>query len=255
MSYAHIGALYKSCVAYKDQYLPLLKSCTKVGNFCAHHAEWLQEQGVDCDHTRMAILDSAFPGWVRAPEDMPKNDKTRILLAGHMIGIATMSGLYFLTEDIMPHLANKKKYDINVYGDDAITPDLQTRLKAWPDIKLNGFIPDIRKEILQADIFLCPTPIPLGLRTRLIEVMSLGGFIICHEGNTIGMPEIVNGVNAAVGSTGKEIADLIKKYSNEPEERYRMGLAARETYEKYFSPEVAGGVMVDMIEGVASNGR
>ncbi len=247
-----MSGLVDVCKQAKDLLIPLLKDCAKVGNFCSHHAEWLREQGVDCDHTRMAIFDSAYTGWRRRWEDMPQNPKPRILLAGHINGIATLSGLFYLSEDILPHM-DLSKYDIHICGGEIPRPDLVTRFKNYPSIIWRGFVPDIRKEILQADIFLCPTPITLGLRTRLIEIMSLGGFIIAHTGNSAGMKELVHGENCVMADTGEGIANLIEEYSNNPEERYRMGLKARETYEEYFAPDVAGKFMVEMIEEAVRN--
>ena len=103
---------------------------------------------------------------------------------------------------------------------------------------------------MQADIFLAPTPITLGLRTRLIEAMSLGSCIVAHQANQPGMPEMRDTLNAMLGVTGEGIARLIDQCAGDPAMRYRLGHNARNTYEECFSPEKAGGIMADMIEGV-----
>ena len=61
LTYPQMNDLCARVRRNKATYMPLLKTCAKIGNFCEHHAQWLQSQEIDCSYTQMPIVDSAFP--------------------------------------------------------------------------------------------------------------------------------------------------------------------------------------------------
>ena len=111
-------------------------------------------------------------------------------------------------------------------------------------------IPDIDAEFLNSDIFLATTPEDMGVRTRLIEAFAHGCCCIAHSANSVGQPEFQAGVNIALGATGREIADLLNYYAARPEDRLRMGNAARQTFEESYAPEKTGGAVADALERI-----
>lgn len=250
LGYDDVQTIINQSEQVKDNQLQALSTCVKVGNFAAHHAQWLKDNGVDAAYTPMPVIDSAFMGWRRRKEDMPKNEKPQILLAGHLGGIATLSGLYYLVESVLPAMDPRFKYDMKICGAEGLNPHLSAQFANYDQVQFAGFVQDIRKEMLQADIFLCPTPVTLGMRTRLIEAMSLGSFIVAHPANAHGMPELVDGYNCILINSGEDMARKIKAFSKMPDHRYAIGLNARRTYEKVFAPEVAGLGIVQMVEEV-----
>jgi len=143
-------------------------------------------------------------------------------------------------------------YEWRVCGGDVLISDLQQRFKMYPQIEFVGYVGDIRKEILQADIFLCPTSIPVGVRTRLVEAMSLGSCIVAHSANGLGQPEFENGINVLLSETGLGIASLIKYIANSQDDKIRLGHAARETFEREFCTAKSAGRVVDKLETVVS---
>lgn len=248
--YEELVGLHQDAINSKKVYLDILKECAATVCPVAHSVDWFRGQGLNTEYVPMPVVDPAFPGWRRREEDMPKNEKPRILLAGHLNGIATMSGLYFLAEDILPHL-DVDAYDWNICGAETLTPDLATRFKPYPQIKFRGYVEDIRAEILRADISLVPTPITLGVRTRIVESMGLGACIVAHSANGVGQPEAVDAVNIALAGTGEDIAKLMGLYANHPELRQRMGHAARATFDEHFVVAKSAGRICEIMEGVA----
>lgn len=249
ISYPEMTQLHRQAQEIKDAHLPLLRSCAKVISYASHHSRWLTQMGVNSTYLPMPVSDSFYPGWYRTLGSLPENDKPRIALAGHLRGIATMSGLYFLVEEVLPHL-DLDRYEFRICGSDELDPGLATRFRPYPQVQFLGYVPDIQREIMESDLFLCPTPIELGFRTRLAEVMSLSGCIVAHSANQLGMPELEDGINCYLSSSGWDMASLIRELSKERERevRWRMGRNARLTYEENFLPSVTVGKLVAELE-------
>lgn len=247
MTYGEFSQTHAKASQHKDrQFLPLVRQPDILVEHAKHHADWLNdEMKIPTRYVPMPVVDPAFPGWRRSARQWPENPKPKIVLAGHLHGIATMSGLYFFAEDVLPHL-DVEKYDINICGAETLPPALATRFKPYPSIKFRGFVHDIKKEMLTADVFLCPTPIDLGFRTRLVETMALSCPIVAHGANGLGMPEAVNGENILFAYTGEQMAEAIRIVCEEKEEAHRMGLNARATYEEHFMNSAF--TIVDMLE-------
>jgi len=252
LDYNEIVQIHNYSMFKKQAYLPLVQSCDYA--FCTgnHSTQWFQSIGLQMEYLPMSIPDSVFPGWRRRKEDMPQNPKPRILLPGHLTGMATLSSLYYLVENILPCMDDIDDYEWRVCGGDTLMPDLQQRFKMYPQIEFVGYVEDIRKEMLQADILLCSTSIPVGTRCRLVEAMSLGSCIVAHTANSLGQPEIEDGVNVALSDNGVGIAALIRHLSTSPETRFNMGHAARETFEREFCTSKSAGRLVDKLEEVTN---
>jgi hypothetical protein len=180
-------------------------------------------------------------GWVRPLDSYPSNPCPRISMAGHLEGIATLSGLYFLAEDVMPWLLSDDgmRCEIRIAGAERLYQDLATRLMPYLEpsgpVTLLGYVEDIQAEMMQSDICLVTTPIDLGVRTRIIDAMALGCCLVIHTANLAGFAEgeLLPGENCLVGTTGVEIMAALKTAADDRDLRIRLGRAARQTFEKY----------------------
>lgn len=250
LTYEEVAQMHIDGMASKEVYLNVLSTCTAA--FCAakHSVDWFNRQGFNVEYVPMPVVEPAYMGWRRRKEDMPQNEKPRILQAGHLGGIATLSSLYYLVDEVLPNMDDIDDYDWHICGGDELQSDLVAKFKKYPQIKFRGYVEDIRKEILQADIFLCTTSSTCGVRTRLVEAMALGSCIVAHSSNGVGQPEFVTGENLAMQDSGEGVAQYIRWLGNSPDERYEMGLAARQTYEDSFRTELSAGRIVSKMEEI-----
>lgn len=253
LTHGEIVDLYTRSMVRKNVYLPTLRDCTATFCTAKHSADWLRKVGIEnMEYLPMPVPEPAFPGWRRREEDMPKNDKPRIILTGHVLGIATLSGLYYLVDEILPNMEDIDDYDWHVFGGESIDtlPDLARKFKQYPQIQFRGYVEDIRKEMLQADILLVPTPITVGVRTRIVEAFGLGSCVVAHSNNGLGQPELEDGVNISLSDNGGGIAALIRFLDTAPQKRFEMGHAARATFEEKFCTAKSAGRVADVMESV-----
>ena len=229
----------------------LLNDCTRSGAFAAHHAQMFEEMGVpDCRYFRTPV-----------PDPLPYNEIIqsprvfKIMHIGHLQGIATLSGLELLATGILPGLLKKmpaSSFEIHVVG--GFFETMPAKLKKFlnhPNIKIRGPVYPSDKEFLSSGIVLVPTPIELGIRVRIITAFSYGSCIVAHSANKKGIPELEDGKNCLLGNSADQLADLCAKVYNNPQLQAELSRNARKTYEKYFSPVIAGGAICETIEKIA----
>ncbi|HVF53686.1 MAG TPA: glycosyltransferase [Actinomycetota bacterium] len=223
----------------KQVMLRVLRRSDLVINFAAHHAAWLRDRGIDCRYLQTPIPDYAS----LAKETTENLHGHRILLLGHLRGTATLTGLQFLTEEVLPLIAPRlaASCEVRVAGahEDSIPPKLRYSLEAF-GIRLLGFVQNIQEEIDNATLILVPTPIDLGTRVRILVGFSHGRCVIAHAANTRGIPELHNRINCLIGRSGPEIAALIMEALSDSRLRWALGASARRTYLEQFAPTVVG---------------
>ncbi len=254
ISYAELAQIHNRAMVVKDNVKALLKRCSLVLANCHHHSRWLADMEVPNTYVPNPVADPCIHEAVR---HYPENPTPRVSLAGHLGGIATLSGLYFLAEDLLPHLLREGlDCQIRIAGAESLFPDIAARLmpymgEAGP-VRLLGYVEDIHRELQESEVFLCPTPIDLGVRTRIIEAWALGCCVVAHGANALGFApgQLVHGENCLVGNTGEELAAQIKTALGDKWLRLKLGQAGRATYEKHH--QGAAGKTVDLVEAVAT---
>jgi hypothetical protein len=225
-------------------------------DFAAHHAAWLRENGVpNCLYIPPPTRDTIGLKWREIRDSHPTRNTTRILLLGHLAGIATIAGIKIFTAKVLPILEQKLgfgKFEVHVVGDYSKNQDLAAQLRR-PTIRLRGYVDDISHEFLSSDILLVPTPINLGTRTRIIEGFSYGCCVVAHAANALGIPQMVHEQNALLAGNGLGLADAVIRAVNSPALREHLGCNARRTFEENFSIEKAGALLTAELERIARN--
>jgi glycosyltransferase involved in cell wall biosynthesis len=239
---------------YAKYMLELLRGCEAVGASAAHHAEWFREKGVEnCTYLPNMIPDWGGEDWKEKRKQQGQNSKFKILLMGHVTATANLSGLHCLADEICPALSERfsDEIEIHICGGGVIPDDLMSRLQ-YPFIIRRGWVDDIISELLSADVFLVPTPIPLGVRVRIAYTWSLGCCVIAHQVNALGLPEMVHNQNVLLGTNGREMAEQIIRVFENDDLQTQLQLEARKTYETQFSNQVTSDKIFSILEKTAS---
>lgn len=232
----------------------LLSDFEASGSFAAQHAAWLRHLGVaSCVYVHTPVDDLAGPDW-HAARRLPSADRPlRILMVGHLKGLATRAGLSLCARDILPALERAlgpQGFEARIVGRFEPPAHLRQDL-ARPSVKLLGYVEDIRPEFFGADVLLVPTPIPISLRVRILTGMAFGCCVVAHTANRCGIPELSDGDNCLLASDGAGLARQIVRAWRDPALRRRVGEAGRRTYETSFSPDMAGQRLVRAVERIA----
>ena len=210
----------------------LLQSYTSVAFFAAHHAQWARRHGIPATYLRTPIPDPQ-----PAPRVFAHRANPNLLLLGHHDGIATKTGLAWFTSQVLPALDRQTRpYTIHVVGRRAPLPAAIHRALERPNVMWHGHLSPVDTAFTSADALVVPTPIPLGIRIRILTAWSFGCPVITHAANTQGIPELQHGVNALVSQRGEDMAEHLKCLWETPALQAQLSTQGRKTYEQYFSP-------------------
>lgn len=228
----------------------LLNGCQVSGAFAAHHARMFQNEGIQ--HCRYFHTPVPDPGYVFY-EKRQLPFKPKILLLGHLKGIATLSGIELFAEEIFPGLCQAlgENFEVHVVGGffESMPERLKTKMMD-PRIIIKGHIHPIDPEFLHSHVLLVPTTIHLGIRVRILTAFSFGTPVVAHVANQLGIPELEHEKNALLGADARGIVAQVVRLLADPLLGAQLSRTGRQTYEKYFSVETAGHQIVSAAQGL-----
>jgi hypothetical protein len=221
----------------------------------AHHAAELRRDGLThVRYLQTPIDDWGGPEWAREKTELESKGPLRIALMGHLRGTATLTGLAFLADRVLPALDERKGsngYEVHVCGSGSLPAGLAQRLD-HPAVRLRGFVPDVVRELRQSHVFLVPTPIDLGARVRIASAWSCGACIVAHTANSRGIGELEHGRNGLLGDSGPALAEQIVRAYDDPELRARLAAGGRATYESSYAPAATVPRVEAILEEIAA---
>jgi glycosyltransferase involved in cell wall biosynthesis len=229
-----------------------LNDCDAAGDFAAHHAEWLRKHGAShCEYLRTPVPDPFAEGGTRkrAHEGPP-----RILLLGHLKGIATLEGLDLFANGVLPRLEQAlgaDGFEARLVGGYEPPAELRAAFDRAA-VTFHGHTEDAGAEFVSATVLVVPTPIELGARVRILTAFSYGCPVVAHESNAAGIPELADGYNALLADDAAGIADSIVRVVRDAELRTRLRENGRETFERWFAPDVAGARILELLSSLAT---
>jgi hypothetical protein len=233
----------------------LLAGCQSVVNFAAHHTDWLRTHGFP--HTSYIpppTRDSAGPERSRSTTQRRPGELPRVLLIGHLAGIATISGMRMFLKQGLPRLEKQLgagTFEVHVVGDYSRHLELAEELRQQPSVRVRGYVEDVDPEFLACDVLLVPTPIDLGTRTRVIEGFSYGCCIVSHRANALGIPQLVHEKNGLLADDGAGMGDEVARAITDASLRGRLRTDARRTFDEVFSLETAGARLAAELSAIA----
>jgi glycosyltransferase involved in cell wall biosynthesis len=236
----------------------LLNECEASANFAAHHAAWLRRRGAaGCAYLRTPIEDQPGSDWRRLRERAQADDRPRLLLIGHLRGISTQEGLESFAISILPRLERalgRDGFEVRLVGGYGVPRHLGPVLD-HPAVRFLGYVDDAGAEFASADGLVVPTSIPLGARVRILSALSFGCPVVAHEANALGIPELAHGDNALLGRNGRELAEAFLGLAGDDELQRRLETRGRETYERFFAPNVAAAPIEETLARLGAGRR
>ena len=180
---------------------------------------------IDC--IPVGVDDDAF-----RPDAFPVvAEPTRVVTTGDYSWAPTADGLRFLVHEVWPRVrAALPQARLSVVGRDA--PDLGADPRGR-GIDVLGRVPDVRPEILRANVFVVPTRIGSGIRVKAIEALALGRAVVSTRIGCEGI-EVEPGEHLLVADAPAEIAAQVVALLRDPAHAAALGAAgAARVVERY----------------------
>jgi glycosyltransferase involved in cell wall biosynthesis len=216
-------------------------------------------------HHTQELTNMGYQNVVYLPHPIPEPDKekiaekyekrtensVRILIPGSLKGVSSRLGFDFFINEVLSRLANKDikdPYQFRIVGHGKLPESIKASLEKQRNVRIIGFVEDIEKEYVNADIVLVNVPVEQGFRTRIADAFSYGCCVVAHSANCAGMPEVSDGVNALTAEDPDLFVQKLIAAITKPELRKQIGDKAKETFEKQYAIKVATKKLADLLQ-------
>jgi glycosyltransferase involved in cell wall biosynthesis len=163
---------------------------------------------------------------VRSP-DAP----VRVVHLGGLQTTATRDGLERFLDVVAPRLTTPDA--LLVVGDLAGASD--GLLGKLQNVTCTGFVDDLVGVLQPFDLHVVPWEHTTGQRTRVPLALNFGQVVVSTRDAVSGFPEMRDGENCRLVARLDDMAGVINELMDRPDERRRLGTAARDTFEQHFS--------------------
>jgi glycosyltransferase involved in cell wall biosynthesis len=239
-----------SIARFETLHLRTLRKYDLVGDVAANDAEYYRQAG----HPGAFYIQNVWPdrvgeSWRARRKELEKKAPSIVVgNIGKLGATANTLGLDLLGRELLPELRRlvpTGSYEVHLFGAGSLRPEVAEPLQA-PEVRQRGFVDDIDREMLSAQVFLCmnnASPYKVG-HTRYLHAWSLGMCVVGHADAALSMPEIVHRKNVLLGRNAREIAELTAEALASPALRAELGEAGYQTFRNEFTaPVVASRIL------------
>lgn len=235
-------------------HLSVLRRYKLVADVAANDAAYYSAQGVNAHYlcnmwpmrpavdweTKRDLLEEANPGKI-------------VGSVGNTSATGNSLGFIALAQEVLPALKKRLSdtpFEIHIFGGRQPKAFIKPLLNDT-HIKMRGFVDDLDAEIMSAPVFLISNnhhTFKVG-HTRFLHAWSLGACVVAFADCRESMPEIQHGVNALLGTSAQEVADLVAHALSDKNLRRRIGRGGVETLSTLFAPQTVTRQLITHMAG------
>jgi polysaccharide biosynthesis protein PslH len=180
--------------------------------------------GVDLEYFRP-------PAMEEAPDSL--------VFTGSMDWLPNEDAMFYFLDEIFPLLAEKCPGAVLEVVGRKPSHKLLARAAKEKNVRLTGWVEDIRPYLARASVCIVPLRIGGGTRLKIFEAMAMAKAVVATSIGAEGLP-VSSGENIVLADSPEEFARRVLSLLGDSEERKRIGDAARTLVEeKYGWPRIA----------------
>lgn len=161
----------------------------------------------------------------REPASAADADAHTAVFLGALYYGPNMAALRFVRDEILPQLRLRGlSLKLDVIG--AATPAQREEFADCPEIAIRGYAEDLTVALHGHRMFLSPVTVGTGVKTKVLDGMSVGLPVVATELGVAGIP-VVEGQHALVANSAEGLADHIEMLMMQPETAEAIGAAGR----------------------------
>ena len=157
-----------------------------------------------------------------------------LVFTGSMDWMPNEDGILYFVEAILP-LIRKQRPMVKLW---IVGRRPGKKIKALaesdPDIEVAGWVEDIRPYIAKGSVYIVPLRVGSGTRLKIFEAMAMGKAVLSTTIGAEGLP-VTSGADIVLADEPSRFADEVCRLLDSPEERKRIGDAARRLVEENYS--------------------
>jgi polysaccharide biosynthesis protein PslH len=157
-----------------------------------------------------------------------------LVFTGSMDWLPNEDAVFYFVDKILPLIREQcSDVVINVVGRKP-SRKLQSFAESRGNIRLTGWVEDIRPFVARGSVCIVPLRIGGGTRLKIFEAMAMGKAVVSTSIGAEGLP-VITGENILLADYPREFADQVISLFSDIEKRKRLGRAARTSVEEKYS--------------------
>jgi sugar transferase (PEP-CTERM/EpsH1 system associated) len=202
------------------------------------------------DPSRLSVIPTGVDTHYFAPSTEPEAAHS-LVFTGSMDWLPNEDGMLFFLNSILP-LIRKEIPDVSL---DVVGRHPSSRLQEVAsreaNVRLTGWVEDIRPFLARAEICVVPLRIGGGTRLKIFEAMSMAKAVVSTTIGAEGLP-VEPGKHLLLGDDPAGFARAVVDLVYDPERRRRISAAARTLVEKKYSWSHVGEIFEERLSHVAN---
>jgi polysaccharide biosynthesis protein PslH len=160
----------------------------------------------------------------------------------------------FLLREVWP-IAKARQPDLQLDIVGSAPPQsVVSRAAGLKDVRVHGFVDDVRPLMDAATLYVCPIRDGGGTKLKLLDAFAMEKCVIAHPIACEGI-DVSPGVNVQLAESAEAFAEAIGRLLNESAVRLAMGRAARNFVVERYSFSHIGGQLCDLFESTVKGAR
>lgn len=237
-------------------HLSVLRRYQLVANVAANDAAYYESQGVSACYLRNMWPAPQRENWEAQRDNLEATNPGKLIGSiGNTSATGNSLGFIALGREVLPALKarlGEGSFEVHIFGGREPKPAIRSLLSD-PHIRLRGFVADLDSEILSAPVFLISNnhhSFKVG-HTRFLHAWSLGACVVAFSDCREAMPEIEHGLNALLGDSAEDVANMVAQALADRELRRRIGSGGMRTLTSKFAPTAVVAELMARMQKVA----
>ena len=164
-----------------------------------------------------------------------KQVENTLVFTGSMDWLPNEDGIFYFMQEILPKIRREiEEVTLTVVGRKPSARMLTLAAERPAEIRLTGWVDDIRPFLAQGSVCIVPLRIGSGTRLKIFEAMAMGKAVVSTTIGAEGLP-VRNGEDLLLADSPEAFAQSVVRLLRDDAARQRLGSAARELVQSKYS--------------------
>lgn len=173
-----------------------------------------------------------------------------LIFVGSLNWYPNVDAVQFLLREVWP-IAKARHPDLRLDIVGSAPPKSVLELAAGlKDVRVHGFVDDVRPLIDEATIYVCPIRDGGGTKLKLLDAFAMEKSVIAHPVACEGI-DVTPGINVQLADSAESFANSVDRLLGDPAASLAMGRAARSLVVKAYAFSEIGRQLCSLFESIA----
>jgi sugar transferase (PEP-CTERM/EpsH1 system associated) len=182
------------------------------------------------------------------PPEVDRSDRTancQLVFTGVMDYTPNIEGMLWFCNEIFPRFHEQTGALLKIVGRRPVSAI--EKLNNLPGVEVTGEVPDVRPYLEEADIAVSPLKLARGIQNKVLEAMASGLPVISTKEAAEGI-DGQHDTEFLIADSVAEWQGSLQALSTDPQQRQRIGQAARQKVEAHYGWHAKLSPIINLIE-------